>query len=224
MEVEPNEIFLLGLFNLVCLFVLGWQTFLDFAGAASRALSDLKLMGTVNHSIKSYATFMSEYLPSGMQISPGLIQAIIALTFGTVIICIGVVLLTLYRYKLGGDNPYLFLSCTIAALVLPTESQDYTLPLLAPAMALFFLNLRDVGGSPISRVCQVLLIILMSLAYSSTLYSAQYKPFFLHNNLPALMLILISSTLLLLMRSPRLVHFPKFNQNQVPVGTVPDAV
>ncbi|GBL37386.1 hypothetical protein EMGBD1_10730, partial [Anaerolineaceae bacterium] len=92
--------------------------------------------------------------------------------------------------KTSGVDGALLLACTVLALVLPAVSHDYTLALLAGPMAIY---LGQVGTytDPKRQAVINILVLILSLAYSSTLFSYVYKPAWLGNNLPMLVIILV---------------------------------
>jgi hypothetical protein len=90
-----------------------------------------------------------------------------------------------------GLNPYLLLVCTIAALIIPSVSNDYKLSLLITPIALLFCSFPK-PTNPEKKILFISLVILSSLAYWTTLFPATVKPEFLSRNFPALVVILIS--------------------------------
>jgi hypothetical protein len=98
-----------------------------------------------------------------------------------------------YRLNEPGFNPILLLVCTLGALTIPV-SNDYTLPVLVAPLALFFSGLQpglNIGKSFFS----ILLVLVTSTAYASLLFPFKYKPYFMNNSFPPLLIILISATL-----------------------------
>ena len=94
------------------------------------------------------------------------------------------------RKRVGIDGA-LLLTCTLLALVLPSVSHDYTLALLPGPMAIY-LGQMGIDPDPKRQAVTNLLIFVLSLAYSSTLFSYVYKPVWLGNNLPMLVIILVT--------------------------------
>ena len=101
-----------------------------------------------------------------------------------------VILLASMSRKRAGVDGALLLACTVLALVLPTVSHDYTLALLAGPMAIY---LGQVGTftDPKRQAVTNILVLILSLTYSSTLFSYVYKPAWLGNNLPMLVIMLV---------------------------------
>ena len=99
------------------------------------------------------------------------------------------------KKKDTGLNPYLLLISTIAALIIPSVSNDYKLSILVAPMALVLCGLPEIKN-PEKKAYSILLVILASLAYWITLYPATVKPEYLGRNFPALIIILISTTIL----------------------------
>jgi hypothetical protein len=109
-----------------------------------------------------------------------------------VFICFLFILYQAYRQKYAGINPYLLLACTLAALLIPTTSHDYTLSFLAAPIAILFTDRKmiDLTAERIKPFFAQLLIY-FSVAYSSTLFSYTNKPPSIQNNFPALMVMLM---------------------------------
>ncbi|RLT38069.1 MAG: hypothetical protein DWI61_07060 [Chloroflexi bacterium] len=101
-----------------------------------------------------------------------------------------VILLASMSRKHAGLDGALLLACTVLALVLPAVSHDYTLALLAGPMAIY-LGQVGIDADPKRQAVTNLLVFVLSLAYSSTLFSYVYKPEWLGNNLPMLVIILV---------------------------------
>jgi hypothetical protein len=87
--------------------------------------------------------------------------------------------------------------CTLGALIIPT-SNDYTLSFLTAPVALLFATMAVEKFK--AGYLASLLILLAAFSFGSTLFPFKYKPYFLSNNFPALFLILISVTVLFLLR------------------------
>ena len=109
--------------------------------------------------------------------------------------CFVLVIGRIIKRKENGLNPYLLLISTIAALIIPSVSNDYKLSILIAPMSLVFCGLTEIMD-PKKKSYSILLVLLASLAYWTTLYPATVKPEYLGRNFPALIIILISITAL----------------------------
>jgi glucose-6-phosphate-specific signal transduction histidine kinase len=163
---------------------LGYRLFLDFI----KTITGYQLLESSryeNLSIKGFVTYLSST-------HPGLTEIPFWILLG---ICfLSVVGYAFYRDR-RGLNPYLFLICTLAALIIPSVSNDYKLSLLIAPIALFFCCLPEVNNAS-KKTLLTTLVIFASLAYWTTLFPATVKPEFLSRNFPALIVIMISVTML----------------------------
>jgi len=89
-----------------------------------------------------------------------------------------------------GVNPYLMLACAIGACIIPSISYDYKLSILPAVMAIALPGIL-LSTSELKRGLVIFLTLLLSTAYSLTLFSYVYKPVLLWNNFPILLLILL---------------------------------
>lgn len=180
--------------NFACLFALGPRVFQDFVEAIRRlSVGFDPFVG--DHSA---ATFAFNLLP----IHPRRLEMVILALFALFLLY---AIWVSYRRKRPGLNPYLLLACCIGALIIPSTSNDYTLPLLVPVIAVFFQSLVLGGKGRIRTGLGIFLLVLMSLAYSAMLFSYTTRsslpfldgiipPFLLENNLPALFVVLLAAT------------------------------
>jgi len=185
----------LGLLNFALLFVLGHKLFLDFLNAIKN-YQNLQSSRYENLSIKGFASYLSNDV-FGIPNSSFWVSIVSSEIFYWLVlgICFIVVIGYAYFHNERGINPYLLLICTIAALIIPSVSNDYKLSLLVAPMTLVFSGLSD-SIKPKKKALSILLIIVASLAYWTTLYPATVKPEFMSRNFPALIVILISVTVL----------------------------
>jgi len=189
----------LALFNVGLFFVLGMEVFNDFLRGIWVQVRDPNIW-IGNHSIASFVDmlFLSEEGPQWM--SGTWLQAnTTALKMGLLIlisICMALVLLHSIQRNQQGLDLYLLLAFTLGALVIPSVSHDYTLSVLSAPVALLFHTvpfsdqIRDRRRGPF-----LLLVLLFSFAYGSTLFSYTNKPLTLANNLPALVVMLLITTI-----------------------------
>ena len=189
----------LGIFNISLLFVLGFRTFVDFINTM------LTLFGSewtrpYNHSLTSFVRDLSTtgfgiLQPDTVAMikeKSALIGFVLSLYY---IICLIIVIGRAYKNNDNGVNLDLFLVCTIGAMILPSLSIDYKLPLLSPAIALA-LSYNPQRNHKIRRIITVILLVVISIAYSYTLFSFVHRPALLANSFPLLMVILTAITLL----------------------------
>ena len=171
--------------NTAFLFVLGFDVFQDFWSALLRESVSNLWIG--NHSIRAFVLLSP--LPRK--------NASIILLLLLTIALLGFVMCSSYRRSPTGFNAPLFFSCSIAALLIPSVSNDYKLLLVSIAMSLAFPHrLTKLHG--LKAVSSYLLVLLVAFAYGTTLYSFTNKPFLFKNNLPALLLLLAAWTCLVL--------------------------
>lgn len=185
--------------NFALLFILGFQMFADFLNAVrGQQLYEGSWNG--NHSLKGFVHHLA--LDGFRLFEPGTLtifkqyQGLIEILFLVIIgICLLSVLVSSYSQNESGPNPNLLLICTICAMIIPSISNDYKLPILtAPmAIALSSLSLPDRGPR---KIFSILLVVIISIAYWSTQYPFTIKPYFLTRNFPALFIILIAVTAL----------------------------
>jgi hypothetical protein len=189
----------LALFNILLLFVMGQRIFLDFLQAVTRQLAPTGWTWNGNHSIKA---FVYNLLKDGYGLigSPTLEQLrqnsklIEVLLFSIFLVSLAVAVWIAYRRNRAGLDPYLLLTCTIGALIIPI-SNDYTLSFLTAPVAIFLSNLAETRNTSY-RLISMLLILGIAFAYASVLVPFKYKPYYLNNAFPPLFLILLFATIL----------------------------
>ena len=188
----------LGLFNVALLFVLGYQNLVNFVNALLFRVETPTFLWNGNHAL---GNFVFNFVKDGY----GLLSEKAVLFLGQnaklfewsllliIALCVISIIFHIYRNGKSGFNPVLLLVCTICALIIPV-SVDYTLPMLVAPMAIFLSSLPGLNGSSWNKVASILLILILSISYSSLLYPFKYKPYFLNNSFPALFLILVAAT------------------------------
>jgi hypothetical protein len=174
---------------------MGYQTFLGFIDFMLEFIPDPGIW-IVNHSIISYVSNQTnsiEWIRPYLQL------------FFLIIFCLFLlaIIYKTYKGRENGLNPYLLLACTIGALIIPSTSHDYKLSILAGPIAIVLLDIKTNADSR-KKIISIPLIFLTSLAYSSIQFSQEYKPIFLQNNFPALMVVLFLVTYLYYLRDPKL--------------------
>jgi hypothetical protein len=189
----------LGLFNVLLLFCLGYQIFLDFYRSVTSHLS-LESSWIGNHSIKAFVYnlsisgfgVLSKDSMEFVQYYSREIELILLVFYG---ICLLAVIWNLYNHNEKNPSFYLLLICTIGSMIIPSYSQDYTLPILVTPM-LLALSSTEITSKGWRKILATFLVVLSSAAYSSLLFPFKAKPDYLSNGFPALFTILISMTAL----------------------------
>lgn len=182
----------LGVFNILLLFVLGDQLFLDFMGQITSRQLNLQSSRFEDISISGFTYFLSEGDFGIVSQYANAIGLFILVLLGIITLAI---LVHLYRNRENGLNPYLLMVCTIGALIVPTASFDYKLPILAAPMILLLSSMPSISNA-YKKVTAIAIIILMSTAYWSTLYPYDTKSPFFYRNSPALLTILFATAIL----------------------------
>jgi hypothetical protein len=191
-----KRIFGLGLLNFLLLFVAGLGTFNEFLGATSQ--QQLLLTPWNGSSIRSFVFVLSRrgfgVFPENVINMVGentrLIEMIFLIVFG---ICFFLLIFYALFKRVNGFNPYIFLACTIGALIVPTISNDYKLPLLIAPVSVLFVNWPDMDVVW-KKVVSIAALLVVSIAFWSTFYPFKYKPEILQNSMPVLLLILVIAT------------------------------
>jgi hypothetical protein len=185
--------------NFALFFVLGTSVFVDFLRAI-KAQSLHPSIWSGNHSIRSFVTSISN--TESQQGWPWLSDhsGWVQLSFLAVIaVCILLIMIQAYRQRQNGVNSHLLLACTIGALLIPPVSHDYKLSILAAPTAILFSDLSSYSeGAVRSRrhFLTMMMVFIMSFAYSTTLFSYTHKPLTLASNFPALITMLLITTCL----------------------------
>lgn len=188
----------LGLVNFLAFFLLGFSYFTSFYNHIINTMQGGQA-GVTNHSISSFCILLKT---SGMGLfngsalnwikgHVGFIQIMLYIYF---FICFMSVLINAYRKNRGGINPDLLLVCVIGGIVLPSISQDYTLPLLTVPFAI---SLSDWHRRNYAwpKIITITLMIAATFAYSLTLLPHNFKPIYFKNSFPMLLVILTITTL-----------------------------
>ncbi len=182
----------LGIFNFSLLFVLGYRLFIDFTKQITSRQLNLQSSRFEDISISGFTYYLSEgNLGIPVQYA-NLIGKLILALFGVIILTI---VIHLYKSKKKGLNPYLLLVCTIGALVIPTASFDYKLPLLVAPMIIMLNSLPKVDNL-YRKAMLIGTVIIITTAYWSTLYPYDVKSPILVRNSPALLTILFAITIM----------------------------
>lgn len=189
----------IALLNFSLLFVAGYGMFTGFLDAVgSQQLYQSSWNG--NHSLKGFVYQLSHdgfgWFESGELAILSQWQGAIELFLLSVLA--GCLLsLMAYSYLRGhpGFNPYLLVVCTICALVIPSISNDYKLPILTLPMAALWSTII-LPEQPFRRFVGILLILVSSVAYWSVQYPFIVKPDYLSRNFLTLFILLLAVTAL----------------------------
>jgi len=195
-----KRIFLLGIVNLIALFILGYEVFLDFIKAILNHMKYPPISG-VNHSIKSFVTIFSSQLADlGLDWLYENKSYIEYFLLFFVVSCIFLIIIKSQKNNLTGLNKYLLLACTIGALLIPSASQDYTLSYLAAPFALLINDgFKWIKSYRVYfQILFIILLVALSSSYFSTIFPLVYKPqiFILRNNFLPLFFMLLIVTLI----------------------------
>jgi hypothetical protein len=189
----------IGLFNFLLLFVMGYQTFWGFIQSVTSQISSPSWWGPWNHSIAAFIGtikqdgfgLVSRQTLRTLRPYSGSAETVLQLIFLVLFIF---ALIIFHVRKEKGMDPFLLLTCTIGALILPI-SYDYTLSILAAPMLLFLCGVPEMNTAW-KKVLSILLILGISAAYFSTLIPYNYRPYVLQNAFPLLLIILILAAIL----------------------------
>lgn len=191
------------IFNILLLFTMGYQTFLDFLQAVSKQLATPGWTFNGNHSIKAFVFNLTK---DGFRIigadtleilrqNSKFIETSLFLIFA--ILFVAAILISYTRNRTGID-PYLLVTCMMGAMIIPI-SIDYTLSIVAAPVALVLGSIPEPKNIS-QRLISILMILGISFSYTSMLIPFKYKPYYLNNAFPPLFLILIFVTVLNLIR------------------------
>jgi len=210
-KANTRRIVWIGLLNMLLLFILGVDTLNNFLTAISINQFDLTPWNGV--SIQSFVFRLSRtgygIFSEGAKVfvanNSDLLEWLLLLLYG---LCLVMQIFYAAKQSKHGFDPYLFVTCTIGALIIPTISNDYKLPLLIGPMAILLSSL-SIQGTSTKKIFSIILIITMSSAFWSTLYPFEVKPEIMHNNLLVLFVILISITIYRMVASTNYAHQEK---------------
>lgn len=197
---------LLAVVNVALFFVLGPYVFVDFVKAVMAQCANPPY-GTGNHSISSCVILYSKIAYHHGWAGAYQYSRFAQLTsLAIVSLCVFLIVLQTYQNNQKEINPLLLLACTIVALLVPPISHDYKLSILAAPVAILFLNnsFWENTRGPRLRIISKVLMLIVTAAYSSTLFPATDKPRILQNNFPALVTMLLAITFLSLVFKPSL--------------------
>ena len=183
--------------NFILLFILGINTFRDFLNSIYihqfkwTQWNGSSIRGFVFRLNKTGYGLFSEDIMMVANNHPKIFEMFFLLLYG---LCLVILIVYATSQNSHGFNPYLFVICTIGMLIIPSNSNDYKLPILVGPMAILLTRLT-IQGDVIKKIISIILIFTMSAAFSSTLYPFEIKPEIMQNNMLVLFVILISITL-----------------------------
>ncbi len=181
----------LSLINFALFFIMGTNVFVQFVKAIiSQSINPQSWIG--NHSIRSYFLFINNVSP---EIAANEIynhSTFLQIAFMSLAIaCLIIIIIFVAKRNQNKFSKELFFTSTLVALLIPSISHDYTLSILAAPFATYFMDIDAFSAGKKKSVTLVLIIIVFSILYSSTLYSYTNKFLFFGNNFFALMLSLL---------------------------------
>lgn len=186
----------LAVANLGLLFIMGPDMFTEFASAVRAQSGSADWIWVGNHSVQGFVALALRDTAAPYRVVSAWVLSLVVLA------CTFFIAIQAYRRNAKGMDPYLLLACSMASLLLPAISNDYTLATLAGPVAIVLSGLedapKDYGGGRHGHVSQVIVICLFSAAYSATLFSYTNKPYsvYVANDLLALMVMLLTLTLM----------------------------
>jgi hypothetical protein len=187
--------------NIISLFLLGPSVFSGFLDIVSQRTA-MPYIWIGNLSALSFA---SQINPN----NPALIMTIVFLLFAA---CLFVSFWCMRFRNSSISRAYLFLACTIGALIIPSVSHDNKLPILVAPVLLCLESISLSLQKPLLAWARIVCFTMCSAAFAATLFSYTNKIFIpgigdapisllVQNNLPSLMLILIGFGFLTLSES-----------------------
>ena len=190
-----RRVSILFMVNFALFFVLGAGVFFDFIKSITYLIGNPYIWRGDN-SIRSFVTWgldiASQHGWAWLNPYSDWMQLALLVIIG---ICIFLIMLKAYRQNQKGINSYLLFACALGALMIPSASHDYKLAILAAPIAILFSDLIFISKTafrPPQQLIQIGLVIVLSVAYSSTLVSYTNKPLFVQNNFPALFIMLLA--------------------------------
>jgi Glycosyltransferase family 87 len=188
----------LGIVNIAALFIFGLDPIWHTLGAYVNLHGDT--FGPPNNiSISSFAAY---FLSSGLmphqsfflwlEANDWVLQFLVSAFF---VLCFVIILRQAYKRNGNGFDPWVFMACVVGALIIPSISFDYKLSILPASVALSIPAILERQDGR-NRSLVSLLVFVLSMVYSSTLYSYRVKPEIIRNDLPALLVILAIYTIL----------------------------
>jgi hypothetical protein len=208
----------LGFLNIAALFILGWDLVLtaikDINGFQAALPGRVYSLSILSFSMRILSIgFLSAPGFSWLQANSWLAQFLLFSFFG---FCFLIIIRQAYKLNSKGFNPCVFFACMIGACIIPGLSYDYKLSLLPASVVLLIPVLRYTEQGR-NKFIIIILTLLFSIAYSSTLYPYVSKPGIFQYNFPALMIMLVICTIVSFVRTGELAeplsNGPQFNSD-----------
>jgi hypothetical protein len=199
---QLRDLAILVILNLVALFALGYQPFLDFIQNVVLRTSE-PYIWIGNMSAKSFAT----------QVLPGNPPILMAMIFGIYFLCLAGAVWVFLARRHPMARAYLFLACTVGAMIIPAVSHDYKLPILIAPVSILLDGITLSQRNPLLKIGRMACLVVCSAAFASTLFSFTNKitipgigdtsiSLLVQNNLPALMVLLVGFAFLAFTQNP----------------------
>ena len=206
----------LGIFNIATFFIFGLDPVRQTIGYYIN-LHGLIFGPPNNISISSFAAL---FLSSGLLPQQGFFLWLEAndgvfqfLLFAFFVLCFVIILGRAYKGNGSGFDPFVFMACVVGALIIPSISFDYKLSILPASVALSIPAILERQGGR-NRSLVSLLVFVLFMVFSSTLYSYRVKPEIIRNDLPALLVILAIYTILSFVKSDGMAE-PLSDANEI---------
>jgi len=205
--------------NAALFFVLGPRLFVEFIASVLRQVAAPGVwLG--NHSIASFAALVGAELTQRGISGAGLLQTIVALTCLVAILAGAAVLgVALWRRSEHSLDAHLILAAALIGVLVPSVSHDYTLAALIGLVGLVLAEeegrqLPEVGVRA-TRLVTLRLAALLALcgSFGAVLFSFAYKPAWLANNMPFLLVMFFMTVALRWMRNVAMTW-----ERQSPIG------
>lgn len=203
----------IGIFNLALLFILGYQPVLSLlTNLQTVTLDNAKYIWVGNHSIMSFTMllhdgyfgdfFSKHHLPNAnIWTMENATKISIGMTL-SILFCFLITIINSARRNMKGFNSELFVVSSLATLLIPAISNDYTLSILGSSVGIALATNLDADPSPNYRLLRHFLVSLITFVYTTVMYSYEYKPAQFRSNLPALMIMLFCFTIIALLPKP----------------------
>jgi hypothetical protein len=197
-----RDLALLFLLNVASLFVLGVPRLLDFLNMVFLRMAQ-PYIWIGNMSATSFATKAYPANPS----------VLIAMIFGLYAVCLIGASWFFFTRPQKMARYYLFLVCVVGALIIPSVSHDYKLPLLIAPVVILLDSVTLFQKNQLLRIGRMACLLLCSAAFASTLFSFTNKIYIpgigetpisilVQNNLPSLLVLLLGFAFLAMTQGP----------------------
>lgn len=140
---QLRDLAILIVLNLAALFALGIQPFQGFVKHVIEQTST-PYIWIGNMSAKSFAT----------QALPGNPTILMAIIFGIFFLCLAGAVWIVFTKPHPMARAYLFLACTVGAMIIPAVSHDYKLPILIAPVSILLNGISLSQRNPLLRIAQ----------------------------------------------------------------------